>query len=143
MMRSPSVTARTLLSCRCLVSCLRIPDFLMHEEIAHLSLALSPNTPSCLFWAARSFLQRCRSLKISTGRRLRICRRRAFKQLYKVMGMEIGRSHVENPGTALLPLLKNEKLILPSDVRVVGRERRTGGASGGGVCKRLHFRCGR
>ncbi len=96
---------------------------LMHEEIAHLSLALSPKHPFVFILGGAKFSTKMPLIKkylqvadsVFVGGAL-------SNNFYKVMGMEIGRSHVENPGTALLPLLKNEKLILPSDVRVVGRK---------------------
>jgi len=96
--------------------------FLFHEEIKHLSLALFPKRPFVFILGGAKFSTKMPLIKkylqiadtVFVGGAL-------ANNFYKAMGMEIGRSRAEHPGAALLSLLKNKKLILPSDVRVKGR----------------------
>lgn len=90
---------------------------LMEDEIKHLSLALSPKHPFVFILGGAKFSTKMPLIKkylrladtVFVGGAL-------SNDFYKAMGMETGISLVEDGDTALRPLLKNKKLVLPTDV---------------------------
>ena len=96
---------------------------LLHEEVSHLSLALSPKHPFVFILGGAKFSTKMPLIKkylqiadtVFVGGAL-------ANDFYKTLGMDVGRSRVERPGATLLPLLKHKKLLLPSDVFVKGRK---------------------
>lgn len=92
---------------------------LMEDEIKHLSLALSPKHPFVFILGGAKFSTKMPLIKkylrladtVFVGGAL-------SNDFYKAMGMETGISLVEDGNIALRPLLKNKKLVLPTDVIV-------------------------
>ncbi len=102
-----------------------IPSYaglLFSDEVSHLSLALSPKHPFVFILGGAKFSTKMPLIKKYLSKADIVFVGGALANgFYRAMGMKVGRSVSDRPGTALLPLLKNKKLILPTDVRTEGK----------------------